>query len=349
MKKIIMLSLSLFLIFVLGCTLNKNDSKDEKEVYEEILKKINTEAKNYYKLNKFDTFTYYIADGIYIYMGENIYYYSFEDLFSLTGVQTEDLLFKLAIAGPKGNVNIVYGDRTRGIFEFKSLDDVINNGENITFDGEEEAVLINGERKKIKNIPEILSNKIVVKEIIEVNVNTVIILFDNISGVDIGKIFLKAVNENDESITSVLTEITGVNTLTFTFGTDLNTESNYKFYSNGIYFGKKSEELNKTAIYYVYNSEIRLIANKKGLKEIFGIKTFEYYISIESKNEEASKVEISVESEGKSEILKTSSIISGKLEIQNLYIPDFVTEFKIIIKNNQNENIGNGCIISIKK
>lgn len=346
MKKLIIFSLITIFFMMMGCT-DKTEKSEEKEIYRELLNKVITESKSYNNLKKADTFTSYVAEGMYIIIDEDIYYYSFEDLFSLTEIQIEDLLFKLAIAGPKGNVNIVYSDKRKGIFEFKNFDDISQNGDNVAFEPEKEVNMVNGEKKIIKDIQGVSSNKIIIKEIIELNVESLTILFEDTTNVNIENLYVKAIENTGKTITSSSVTISGINTLKFIFTESLNPESKYKFFSNGIYFGKFSEELNNMNMYKLYNDEIKFIANKVCEKDIFGIKTIEYYINIKSENINTGTVEFSIYSEGKDNVIKTVSITDNTTEIKTLFIPDFVNEFKIIIKNTQGDIIDNGVVVQI--
>lgn len=134
MRKFLMSFLVLVMVGLAGCFgSDVGNSKGEVEtVYSAQLQKIMLDAKSYASSPKRAGTKTVLEEGIYIIMDEAgqkvLYSYSVDDLVSMTKTETQELLIKLGIAGPKGNVYIVFGDNSMGLFEYVSIEDTKNNG-----------------------------------------------------------------------------------------------------------------------------------------------------------------------------------------------------------------------------
>lgn len=140
------------LFIITGCL--KNSKEEEKILKNEeiILKQVLKDVKLYSNEEKREIKDAIIGEGIYINVlttdkltgYEGWYYYSSEDLSKLSVNKTEELLFLLAICGPKGRVYCVFGDKGIGIYDYKSIEETKANGEELKIDLEEKV-------KKIDN------------------------------------------------------------------------------------------------------------------------------------------------------------------------------------------------------
>jgi len=135
MRKFLMSFLILVMVGLAGCFgSDVGNEKGDSDVgaYSSQLNKIMQDAKMYANSSKRAGTRYVLDEGLYIIMDEAgqkvLYSYSVDDLAKMNALEVEDLLFKLAIAGPRGDVYVVFGDNSIGLFEYVSIEDTRNNG-----------------------------------------------------------------------------------------------------------------------------------------------------------------------------------------------------------------------------
>lgn len=152
-KRVSILILLLSLIFIIsGCGGKSSDKEEvEQNEYEVFVKKIVQDVKNYNIIEKNGTETF-LGEGIYVEVllsdnltgYEGIYYYSMETLLNLNLERNHELLKLLGVCGPKGRVILIFGDKSKSLFEYVSIEDTKQNGDELSIAGEDKI-------KKVEN------------------------------------------------------------------------------------------------------------------------------------------------------------------------------------------------------
>lgn len=125
--------LVLVVMGLVGCGIEIGENDVQKEgTYASKLEQVIEDARRYVSINKRAGDRYVLQDGLYVVVEENqsklLYFYSVDDLAGLTEQEEEDLLKKVNAAAENGQVYVVYGDNSKDLLDYVSIDDTAYTG-----------------------------------------------------------------------------------------------------------------------------------------------------------------------------------------------------------------------------
>ena len=137
MKKFLMSFLILMVVSLAGCfggSSGSNSGNDygDNAFYAEQLEKVIFDAKEYLDSDKRTATGTVLEDGIYLFVEEQnktvLYFYSMEEIVLMGTSDIKELIKKISVAAPNRNVHVVVQDSSVELFNYKSIQDTIENG-----------------------------------------------------------------------------------------------------------------------------------------------------------------------------------------------------------------------------
>lgn len=137
MKKFLMSFLILMVVSLAGCfggSSGSNSGNDygDNAFYAEQLEKVIFDAKEYLDSDKLTATGTVLEDGIYLFVEEQnktvLYFYSMEEIVLMGTSDIKELIKKISVAAPNRNVHVVVQDSSVELFNYKSIQDTIENG-----------------------------------------------------------------------------------------------------------------------------------------------------------------------------------------------------------------------------